>query len=55
MGEVEINHSIFSAAEYHFVNDSPRYHIARRELMHIVVTVHEAVQFHVAQVSAFTA
>src|SRR5207248_10526103 len=55
MRQVEIHHSILRVAEVQFVNDGARYHIARRELMHGMVTVHEAVQFHIAQVSAFTA
>ena len=55
MRKVEIDHRILGSADFQLVNDGARHHIARRQLVHGVVTVHEAVQFHVAQVGAFAA
>ncbi len=53
--EVEVDEWIFGAADFHFMHDGPRHHVARRLFRQRMVFLHEAIHLDVPQIGALTA
>ena len=52
--QIEIDERIFGAADFHFMHDGPRHHVARRQFRQRMVFPHEAIHLDISQITAFT-